>query len=135
MSTKYRLKPPQTRLIFQEVYGDISVDIPACDILGYLLAEYPKYWTSEVRNLATSRHKHKITAQRAPVFVGSTIGAQSIFQRCAISQTNFAAQRTRVFSGGPVATACRQESEFPCSARKREPCDTCITPSPPPDGA
>jgi hypothetical protein len=23
------------------------VNIPACDVLGYLLAEYPKYWTSE----------------------------------------------------------------------------------------
>ena len=29
------------------------VDIPGCDILGYLLVEYPQYWTSEP--LATGR--------------------------------------------------------------------------------
>jgi hypothetical protein len=54
-------------LIFQEVYGDISVDIPACDILGYLLAEYPKYWTSE--RCAILRDKdntaHSMTAAAA----------------------------------------------------------------------
>jgi hypothetical protein len=55
--TKYRLKTSSNTIDFS---GGLwryyyLVNIPACDILGYLLAEYPKYWTSRGQRPAWRR--------------------------------------------------------------------------------